>query len=167
MLSGLFHWWADLCALCTIGRDPDNSGVWNSLYAHKDFKHWPMASCEPLASTNFVQSLCGKCRFFVFNSTPDLSNKITLTPMRIRGRRMWPENWQQLGLFDVFIWIHSHCHSQLRYLSWISLSMGSANERRHYYVMPPLIGWAYTQNDPWSLLPQIFLPQLKPLSSHI
>ena len=32
----------------------------------------------------------------------------------------------------------------------IILDMGSANQRRHYYVMPPLIGWAHTQNDPWS-----------------
>ena len=31
----------------------------------------------------------------------------------------------------------------------IILCMGWANERRHYYVMPSLIGWAHTQNDPW------------------
>ena len=28
------------------------------------------------------------------------------------------------------------------------LGIGSANERRHYIVMPPLIGWVHTQNDP-------------------
>ena len=28
----------------------------------------------------------------------------------------------------------------------IILGMDSANERRHYYVMPPLIGWAHTLN---------------------
>ena len=33
--------------------------------------------------------------------------------------------------------------------SGIILGMGSANERRCYIVMPPLIGWAHTQNDPW------------------
>ena len=27
--------------------------------------------------------------------------------------------------------------------------MGSANERRRYYVTPSIIGWAHTQNDPW------------------
>ena len=27
--------------------------------------------------------------------------------------------------------------------------MGLASERRHYIVMPPPIGWAHTQNDPW------------------
>ena len=26
--------------------------------------------------------------------------------------------------------------------------MGSANERRQYYVTPSVIGWAHTQNDP-------------------
>ena len=34
-------------------------------------------------------------------------------------------------------------------LSRIILGMVSANERRRYYVTPPLIGWAHTQNDPW------------------
>ena len=29
------------------------------------------------------------------------------------------------------------------------LGMGSANERRRYYVTSPLIGWANIQNDPW------------------
>ena len=28
---------------------------------------------------------------------------------------------------------------------------GSANERRRYIVAPPLIGWAHTQNDPYTL----------------
>ena len=32
--------------------------------------------------------------------------------------------------------------------SGVILGMGSANERRHYYVTPSLIGWAHTQNDP-------------------
>ena len=27
--------------------------------------------------------------------------------------------------------------------------MGSANERKRYFVMPPLTGWAHAQNDPW------------------
>ena len=30
----------------------------------------------------------------------------------------------------------------------IILGMGSANEKKHYIVMPPLIGWAHIQNDP-------------------
>ena len=30
----------------------------------------------------------------------------------------------------------------------IILGMGSANERRHYCVMPSLIGRAHSQNDP-------------------
>ena len=34
-------------------------------------------------------------------------------------------------------------------LSGIILGMGSANERRHYYVTPALIGRAHNQNDPW------------------
>ena len=28
--------------------------------------------------------------------------------------------------------------------------MGSSNERRYYKVTQSLIGWEYTQNDPWS-----------------
>ena len=41
------------------------------------------------------------------------------------------------------------------YSDWIGwfagiiLWMGSANERRRYYVMPSLIGRADTQNDNW------------------
>ena len=35
------------------------------------------------------------------------------------------------------------------WFSMIILGMGSANERKHYYVTPSLIGWAHTQNDPW------------------
>ena len=34
----------------------------------------------------------------------------------------------------------------------ISLSMGSANERRCYCVTPSLIGWAHSQTDPWSAI---------------
>ena len=30
--------------------------------------------------------------------------------------------------------------------------VGSANERRGYIIAPPLIGWAHTKNDLWSLL---------------
>ena len=33
----------------------------------------------------------------------------------------------------------------------IILCMGSANERRCYVVTSFLIGWAHTQNDPWSI----------------
>ena len=36
--------------------------------------------------------------------------------------------------------------------SGIILGMGSANERRRYYVTPSLIGRAHTQNDSWSLV---------------
>ena len=45
---------------------------------------------------------------------------------------------------DTYIYIYSA----------IILGMGSANERRRYIVMPPLIVWAHTQNDPctfWSV----------------
>ena len=37
-------------------------------------------------------------------------------------------------------------------ISRIILGMGSANERRRYYVMPSLIGRARTQNGSWILL---------------
>ena len=33
--------------------------------------------------------------------------------------------------------------------AWIILGMGSASERRRYYVTPSLIGRAHTQNDPF------------------
>ena len=32
-------------------------------------------------------------------------------------------------------------------LTWITLGMGSASERRCYIVTPRLIGWAHTQSD--------------------
>ena len=35
------------------------------------------------------------------------------------------------------------------YKTWIILGMGSAKERRHYHVMPSLVGWAHTQTDPY------------------
>ena len=34
----------------------------------------------------------------------------------------------------------------------INLSMRPANERRRYIVTSSLIGWAHTQNNPWTLL---------------
>ena len=37
----------------------------------------------------------------------------------------------------------------------IILRMGSANERRHYYMMPSLIGQARTQNDPCEIQQKI------------
>ena len=36
--------------------------------------------------------------------------------------------------------------------SEIILCLGSANERRRYAVMPSLIGWSHTQNDPWACI---------------
>ena len=35
-------------------------------------------------------------------------------------------------------------------ISGIFLGMGSANKRQHYIVTLSIIGWAHTQNDPWS-----------------
>ena len=37
----------------------------------------------------------------------------------------------------------------LQTASGINLSVGSANERRRYYVTSSVIGRAHTQNDPW------------------
>ena len=34
----------------------------------------------------------------------------------------------------------------------IILGMGSSNKRRRYTVIPPLIAWSHTQNDPWMVL---------------
>ena len=44
-------------------------------------------------------------------------------------------------------------HHSVLAAAWIILGMGSANERRHYMVTPPLIGRAHTQNDPWGVTP--------------
>ena len=44
----------------------------------------------------------------------------------------------------------------------IILGKGSANVRRHYIVMPLLIGWAHTQNDLWRA---VQLPTLRPIST--
>ena len=34
-------------------------------------------------------------------------------------------------------------------LPGIILGLGSANDKRYYYVMPSFIGWDYNYNDPW------------------
>ena len=47
-------------------------------------------------------------------------------------------------------WLKSKYNSKFLHIdsaSRIILGMGSANERRHYYVMSSLIGWAHAQND--------------------
>ena len=50
-------------------------------------------------------------------------------------------------------------------VSGIILCMGSANERQHYNVKPPLIGSANTQNGPWSLSSGGFTVKYKLLCS--
>ena len=40
--------------------------------------------------------------------------------------------------------------------SGIIPSLGSANERRRYYVTPPLIGGAHAKNGPWKSISSIF-----------
>ena len=39
------------------------------------------------------------------------------------------------------------CSGWGHYCARITLAMGSANEKRRYYVRPFLIGWAHTQNN--------------------
>ena len=39
----------------------------------------------------------------------------------------------------------------------IILGMGSANERRLYYVIPSLIGQVQTQNDPCAMMGSVFI----------
>ena len=43
---------------------------------------------------------------------------------------------------------HTHCPYPTDSPTGINLCMCPANERRHYIVTSPLIGWAHTQNDP-------------------
>ena len=40
------------------------------------------------------------------------------------------------------------CYVYKELRAGVILGMDSANERRRYYVTPPLIGRAHTQNDP-------------------
>ena len=46
-------------------------------------------------------------------------------------------------------------YGTINYNLGIFLCMGSANERRHYNVMPPLTGWAHTQNDPCTIMHKV------------
>ena len=82
--------------------------------------------------------------------------------------RLFKSQWNALGRLHIFLklyvyngvitmsaswffmqWIHSKIYAGgSRLLPGIILGMGSANERRRYYVTPPLIGRAHTQNDP-------------------
>ena len=52
--------------------------------------------------------------------------------------------------YNVYSISEDYNHGSMQ--SGIILGMGSANERRRYYVTPSLIGRAHTQNDP-SMLP--------------
>ena len=53
--------------------------------------------------------------------------------------------WAQL-LIVIAFYVSKSCMVILHLIAGIILGMGSANERRCYIVMPPLIGWASTQN---------------------
>ena len=53
-------------------------------------------------------------------------------------------------------------------ISEIILGMGSANERRHYNIMPPHIGRAHTKNDPCNYskyTPHQYVPVVTKLAS--
>ena len=52
---------------------------------------------------------------------------------------MLSEFWAKLGITRVVF-------------TRIILNMGSANQRRCYNVMSPLIAWAHNQNDPWLMM---------------
>ena len=77
--------------------------------------------------------------------------------------------WQEYETKTIHVHlteIISHMEHLLQFLDYessvspgIILCMRPANERRRYTVTPPVIGWAHTQNDPWSLAPYIQLPQ--------
>ena len=48
-----------------------------------------------------------------------------------------------MGIPQTFVyWYFSNAYAG------IIMGMGLANEKRHYYIIPLVIGWAHTQNDP-------------------
>ena len=47
--------------------------------------------------------------------------------------------------------VWTDCSCECVYSTGIILGMGSTNEKQHYNVMSSLIGWAHTQNDPYSI----------------
>ena len=46
------------------------------------------------------------------------------------------------------MWFIVSLNSNDHHYTGISLGLGSANEKMRYIVMPPLIGWAHSQNYP-------------------
>ena len=75
-----------------------------------------------------------------------------------------------LAIMPWYIWSPGYSsklmrlHSISEYSDWVMdgiiLCMCSANGRRRYIVMSPLIGWAHTKHDPWWWMGQTtgFLP---------
>ena len=51
-------------------------------------------------------------------------------------------------LMFINIWF-SVWLSHILIISGIILGIGTANKRKHYYVIPSLIGRTHIQNDPW------------------
>ena len=49
---------------------------------------------------------------------------------------------------DDWMALSNHSDAGYSYTAEIILGMGSANDRRRYYVTPPFIGRAHTKNDP-------------------
>ena len=58
-------------------------------------------------------------------------------------------SWVPTDPSDLFNHIFQGCYNSTGEITGIILCMHPANERQRYYVMPCLIGWAHTKNDPW------------------
>ena len=78
---------------------------------------------------------------------------------------MLNEEWLHLDTgrpfpWEIYSWgIAPSDQFQFEMDTGIILCMGSANERRRYYVTPSLTGRAHTQNDSWDMLRVLCLHQ--------
>ena len=67
----------------------------------------------------------------------------------VNSSHKWPVT-RKMFPFDDVIMPRGAQRSVSIIVTRIILGIGSASERRHYYVTPPLIGRAHTQNDSWN-----------------
>ena len=77
------------------------------------------------------------------------------SPARRTMTTWWPSVCSQYWMVakKAYASLVGHEKKKSKMIEYIMLSMASANERRCYIVMPSLIGWAHTQNDPcWGVV---------------
>ena len=98
--------------------------------------------------SHFMQTSKNQIYVLMQNFSNSIANANTLhIPLCCTKRNNREYAWnlhQERTVIVCSATIHSKNHTW----AGIILGKGLANERRHYIVMPLLIGWAHTQNNP-------------------